>query len=237
MKKIGVVIPACNEEAYIERCLLALKSAQTYFFQYFKTIENLPEIQILVVLDHCTDSTAAKVQQMNISAISCDFRNVGKARHLGIQQMIEQGCDWICCTDADSFVQCDWFQMMLQHQPTDAICGVVELDQWDHLSRKTRQAYLRHYQDSMGHRHVHGANLCFKASAYIQVNGFQQLDCHEDVDFIRRLEKADAQIVWSNQLRVTTSSRLSSKIAAGFAHFLQKLELKQAAKKPISLCK
>ncbi len=31
MKKIGVVIPACNEEAYIERCLLALKSAQTYF--------------------------------------------------------------------------------------------------------------------------------------------------------------------------------------------------------------
>ena len=77
----------------------------------------------------------------------------------------------------------------------------------------------------------------FKASAYIQVNGFQQLDCHEDVDFIRRLEKADAQIVWSNQLRVTTSSRLSSKIAAGFAHFLQKLELKQAAEKPISLCK
>ena len=38
MKKIGVVIPACNEEAYIERCLLALKSAQTYFFQYFKII-------------------------------------------------------------------------------------------------------------------------------------------------------------------------------------------------------
>ena len=90
MKKIGVVIPACNEEAYIERCLLALKSAQLYFFQYFKSIENLPEIQILVVLDNCTDNTAVKVQQMGIQAISCDFRNVGKARHLGVQQMIGQ---------------------------------------------------------------------------------------------------------------------------------------------------
>ena len=36
MKKIGVVIPACNEEAYIERCLLALKSAQTYFLRHLK---------------------------------------------------------------------------------------------------------------------------------------------------------------------------------------------------------
>ena len=237
MKKIGVVIPACNEEAYIERCLLALKSAQLYFFQYFKSIENLPEIQILVVLDNCTDNTAVKVQQMGIQAISCDFRNVGKARHLGVQQMIGQGCDWICCTDADSFVQCDWFQVMSQHQPTDAICGVVELDQWDHLSHKTRQAYLKHYQDRMGHRHIHGANLCFKASAYVKVKGFQQMECHEDVDFIHRLEEAGAQIVWSNQLRVTTSSRLSSKITAGFAHFLQNLELKQATKKTISLCK
>ena len=50
MKKIGVVIPACNEEAYIERCLLALKSAQTYFFQYFKIIENLFTFNNLIEL-------------------------------------------------------------------------------------------------------------------------------------------------------------------------------------------
>lgn len=237
MKKIGVVIPACNEEAYIERCLLALKSAQIYFSQYFEKSAVLPEIKIVVVLDSCTDATASKVQQLGIQAIAGHFQNVGKARHLGIQQMIEQGCDWICCTDADSFVQRDWFQVMLQHQPTDAICGVVDLDEWGHLSALTRQAYLNHYQDKMDHRHIHGANLCFKTESYLQVQGFQHLDCHEDVDFIRRLEQVGAKIIWSNQLRVTTSSRLNSKTAAGFAHFLQNLELKQTAKKPISLCK
>lgn len=237
MKKIAVVIPACNEEAYIERCLKALKSARLYFFQHVGKLAVLPEIKILVVLDSCTDSTASKVQQSGIQTISCHFKNVGKARHLGVQHMIEQGCDWICCTDADSFVQRDWFQVMLQHQPADVICGVVDLDECGHLSTLARQTYLSHYQDKMDHRHIHGANLCFKAASYLQVNGFQQLDCHEDVDFIHRLEHVGAKIIWSNQLRVTTSSRLSSKIAAGFAHFLQNLELKEAVEKPISLCK
>ena len=81
MNKIGVVIPACNEEAYIERCLLALK-AQFEFYQYLGSSENIPEIKILVVLDSCTDQTAIKAVQLGIEVISCNFRSVGKTRHL-----------------------------------------------------------------------------------------------------------------------------------------------------------
>jgi len=215
MNKIGVVIPACNEEAFIERCFLALKKAQFEFYQYLGSSENIPEITI----------------------ISCDFRSVGKTRHLGVQKVIEQGCDWICCTDADSSVQEDWFKVMWQHQPTDAICGVVDVDEWKHLSLEAQLKYLGHYQDKMDHRHIHGANLCFKTSIYNDFNGFRQLDCHEDVDFVRRLQQAGVDITWSNQLRVATSSRLQSKVAEGFACFLQNLELQEAMKKPISVYK
>ena len=237
MNKIGVVIPACNEEAYIERCLLALEKAQFEFYQYLGSSGNIPEIKILVVLDSCTDQTAIKAMQLGIEVISCNFRSVGKTRHLGIQKVIEQGCDWICCTDADSSVQEDWFKVMWQHQPTDTICGVVDVDEWKHLSLEARLKYLGHYQDKMDHRHIHGANLCFKTSIYNDFDGFSQLDCHEDVDFVRRLQQAGVNITWSNQLRVTTSSRLQSKVAEGFACFLQNLELQEAMKKPISVYK
>ena len=237
MKKIGVVIPACNEEAYIERCLLALKKAQFYFYQYLGLAEHLPEINILVVLDSCTDQTAMKVRQLGIKAISCDFRSVGQARHLGIQKVIEQECDWICCTDADSAVQADWFKIMWQHQPTDAICGVVEVDEWKHLSLQARLKYMGHYQDKMDHRHIHGANLCFKTEVYERFKGFRQLECHEDVEFVRRLQQAGVNITWSNQLRVLTSSRLHSKVAEGFAYFLQNIERAEAMKKPITVYK
>src|SRR5690606_2130305 len=237
MKKIGVVIPACNEEAYIEHCLLALKTAQLEFFQSLESVESLFEIKILVVLDTCTDQTAQKVQKMAVESIQCDFQCVGKTRHLGIQQLIAQGCDWICCTDADSRVQPDWFKVMLEHQPTEVICGVVELDEWDHLSPGTRFKYLSHYQNRMNHHHVHGANLCFKSDVYIKNQGFEQLACHEDVEFIQRLERANVQITWSNRLRVLTSSRLSSKVTEGFASFLQNLETQEAVEKPIIVYK
>lgn len=237
MKKIGVVIPACNEEAYIERCLLALKKAQVYFYQTLGLSEHLPEIKILVVLDSCTDGTATRVKQLGVATLHCDFRCVGQTRHLGIQQMVGQGCDWICCTDADSCVQQDWFKVMWQHQPAEVICGVVELDHWQHLSPRTRLEYLAHYQDEMNHRHVHGANLCFKTEVYKKFNGFSQLDCHEDVEFVQRLQAAQVNILWSNRLRVMTSSRLQSRVAAGFAGFLHMLEQQEAFKKPISLYK
>ncbi len=100
MKKIGVVIPACNEEAEIASCLQALEQAKQHFYSKGISTKAI-DIQILVVLDSCTDGTAEKISSYNILTISCSYRCVGKTRDLGIQYLIEKGCDWICCTDAD----------------------------------------------------------------------------------------------------------------------------------------
>ncbi|XBD42272.1 SAM-dependent methyltransferase [Acinetobacter thermotolerans] len=216
-------IVACNEELEIANCLQALERARQYFYQHQSQTKNI-DIEILVVLDSCTDRTLEIIKTYNVSMISCTYRCVGQTRDLGIRYLIEQGCDWICCTDADSRVSLDWFTSMLKHQPTHVICGVVEIAEWQHLSDATRQDYLSHYQDRTGHRHIHGANLCFRASSYLALGGFKAMPCHEDVDLVKRAEKIGLHISWSNQLRVITSSRLNSRVDEGFSRFLRVIE-------------
>ncbi|MFW1754897.1 glycosyltransferase [Acinetobacter wanghuae] len=236
MKKIGVVIPACNEQDDIENCLHAIAQAQLYVLQYHHG-DNLPEIQVLVVLDCCTDQTLDKVKCLGIDYLECDYACVGKSRHLGIQTLIEQGCDWLCCTDADSMVSTHWFNTMLQTPLADMICGIVELNAWQHLSAYTRQSYEQHYQDKMHHRHIHGANLSFSAKTYQSLGGFKAMPCHEDVDLVRRAEQQGLNIIWSNKVRVQTSSRLSSRVEQGFAHFLQKLEQQALQSETLNLAR
>ncbi|WP_435980650.1 glycosyltransferase [Psychrobacter sp. DM4] len=222
---IAIVIPAHNEELTISDCLASVQTA----------IERLPStitVNTLVVLDSCTDDTLSLVKDAGIDYISCDYRCVGQVRDLGVRHAIAQGATWIACTDADTLVATEWLEQQMAHitdlpinsQSTDMICGVVSVDSWAHLTPKTRDDYLAHYQDTMNHRHIHGANLSFSSETYIAVGGFAALQCHEDVDLVKKFEKKNYVITWSNRVRVTTSSRLQARASEGFAAFLATIE-------------
>ncbi len=218
--KIGIVIPAHNEALTISDCLA---SVQTAMKQLPSTITAYP----LVVLDICTDDTESLVKAAGVDSLSCNYRHVGQVRDLGIRHAIDKGATWLACTDADSVVPPDWLVEQIKHiteQTPDMICGVVSVDSWAHLTPQTKQAYIAHYQDKMGHRHIHGANLSFSAKAYLAVGGFTKLPCHEDVDLVKKFEDQNYDIIWSNRVRVTTSSRLDARVTEGFAGFLANLE-------------
>ena len=222
--KIAIVIPAHNEASTIMDCLTSVQLA----------IEQLPSTIIaypLVVLDSCTDETLSLIKsaqvEYKIEYLTCDYCCVGRVRDLGLCHAIANGANWLACTDADSMVSADWLTQQMAHiqqQPTDMICGVVSVNSWAHLSSQTQQAYEAHYQDIMGHRHIHGANLSFSREAYLAVGGFSPLACHEDVDLVKRFENLGYAITWSNKVRVTTSSRLQARAKEGFAAFLANLE-------------
>lgn len=218
--KIGIVIPAHNEAMTIASCLASVQRA----------IEQLPKditAYPLVVLDSCTDDTLAIVEAAGVDYICCDYQCVGQVRDMGIRHAIAQGATWIACTDADSVVTTDWLVQQVNHtaqQPTDMICGVVSVDNWAHLTTKTQEDYIAHYQDMMGHRHIHGANLSFSSKAYLAAGGFSPLPCHEDVDLVKKFEDQGYAIIWSNRVRVITSSRLDARANEGFAAFLANLE-------------
>ena len=238
--KIGIVIPAHNEAMTITKCLASVQAA----------IEQLPSTitaTVLVVLDSCRDDTLELVKSVQVESaqakntkienadvnylccdyLCCDYQCVGQVRDLGIRHAIAAGATWLACTDADSVVTPDWLIQQIAHikaQPTDMICGVVSVDSWAHLTPQTREYYMAHYQDKMGHRHIHGANLNFSAESYLAVGGFAPLRCHEDVDLVKRFESKGYAITWSNRVRVITSSRLQARATEGFAAFLANLE-------------
>lgn len=63
----------------------------------------------------------------------------------------------------------------------------------------------------MGHSHIHGANLSFSRESYIQTGSFEALKCHEDVELVKRMQQLNLDILFSNLVRVATSSRLDAR--------------------------
>jgi glycosyltransferase involved in cell wall biosynthesis len=213
---LGIVIPAHNEQAVIADCLAAVKTAAHHPRLHGEAV------QILVVLDHCTDLTSTYVDQAQVSSLEIDARNVGVARALGAEAMLARGARWLAFTDADTQVAPAWLAEQLALQ-ADAVCGTVEVVDWsDHGTHADliRWHFGQTYMDADDHRHIHGANLGVSASAYRVAGGFQHLACSEDVALVEALQATGARIAWSARPRVITSARRVARARGGFADAL-----------------
>jgi glycosyltransferase involved in cell wall biosynthesis len=211
---IAVVVPAHDEEASIGACLESLRAAARCEALGGETV------RIIVVLDACTDGTAAIARSLGASTVSVCARNVGLARAVGAQLAVSAGARWLAFTDADTTVAPDWFSVQLG-LGSDAVCGTVAVRDWS-----AHDAYVRHhfeatYRDADDHRHIHGANLGVSASAYVRVGGFPSLTSSEDVALVHALRDAGHTIAWSAAPRVVTSARRSYRAPAGFGATLE----------------
>lgn len=213
---IGIVIPAHNEEACLDRCLRSVLAAAAH-----PLLVGEP-VQVMVVLDNCTDASRTICEQHPVKILEVNVRNVGSARAAGARALIDAGARWLACTDADSTVPLDWLAAQLAHE-ADAVCGVVEVDDWSPHHAHVRERYEAAYRDLDGHSHIHGANLGVTSVAYLQAGGFPALACHEDVHLVRALEAQGARIAWSRSVRVRTSARLDFRAQGGFGSYLQGL--------------
>lgn len=213
---IGVIVPAHNEEQYLPACLRALGQAAQ--------AEALGErVEIVVVLDQCSDASQAIALAHGVHTLQVTARNVGYARRAGASWMLERGARWLACTDADSCVPADWLVCQLDCA-ADAVCGTVHVEQWQaHQDAALQARYLAHYQAREDHRHIHGANLGICARAYQRVGGFRPVPLDEDVQLISDLELSGARIVWTARNSVSTSSRGDCRARGGFGDFLTTL--------------
>jgi glycosyltransferase involved in cell wall biosynthesis len=181
-------------------------------------------VEILVVLDHCSDNTGAVVSAKGAASLDVCFRNVGKARAVGAEQLLEAGTRWLAFTDADTVVPPDWLARQIEFG-ADAVCGTVEVDTWSGYGEGVRAKYLALYQFIENHRHIHGANLGLSAEAYLNAGGFQHLVAHEDVQLVADLERIGARIIWTATNPVITSARRDYKCHGGFGEYLASLVL------------
>lgn len=214
---IGVCIPAHNEEAYIELCLASVTRAA-----FYPGLGGEP-VEIVVVLDQCSDRTAMRAAAWKVRQITTSYCNVGFARAAGAACLIGLGARWLAFTDADTQVSEKWLFEQLALRAS-VVCGTVGVEDWSShgLNANRAQAqFLANYRDMDGHRHVHGANLGVSAPVYQDYGGFQALTCGEDQSLVDRLEQSGAAIAWTSKPRVVTSARARSRVEGGFASALR----------------
>ena len=68
---IGVVIPAHNEARHLGRCLRAMQAAA------LQARQSGQRVEVLVVLDRCSDGSAAVARRYGVQMLSVDAGNVG----------------------------------------------------------------------------------------------------------------------------------------------------------------
>lgn len=228
-----VVVPARNEEELLPLCLTSVSGA-------VRALARVrPEIcvEVFVVLDQCTDSSMAVAADFGVNAVAVDSGCVGLARAAGITAALrDQERDparaWIAGTDADSTVPDHWVirQVELAEQGHDLVVGTVQ-PQPAPLHDVVHRWFDQHVLGE-GHAQVHGANLGFRASAYLAFGGYLPLVEHEDVALVKAMRRAGLPWVATDTNRVTTSTRLSGRTPGGFAGYLQRLAVSENLQQP-----
>lgn len=180
-------------------------------------------VTVVVVLDACDDDSIHLAGQFDpaVHFLEVNERNVGAARAAGFRYTRSAiGRAWYATTDADTEVDPDWLTRQLAAD-ADMVLGVVRVHQWRHYSEQVADRYEARYDsDEQEHRHIHGANMGFSATAYWRVGGFAALPSGEDVDLVKRFEAAGCRIRWDDALCVATSDRRTGRAPGGFADHL-----------------
>lgn len=223
--RMGVVIPARNEESLLPRCLASVVAAAAAL-----ETEGAGTVSIAVVLDSCTDKSAAAAADAaaglgrELHLLETDAGNVGAARALGADAMLRLGADWIANTDADTVVPADW--LLTQHRFAAAgyglVLGTVVPDAAD-LTADHLASWHAQHQLTENHRYVHGANLGFAAASYTAAGGFAPDAVHEDVQLVERIKATGVPWISTDWIRAVTSGRTTGRAPEGFSGYLRQL--------------
>ena len=196
---VSVVIPARNEEHFIGSCLASVKSAAS-------EIES--DLEIVVVINRCTDSTEKIARKEGAKIVYDDSKNLSKIRNTGVRSSIG---DIVFTIDADSTMSIGFMEEALTLLATGKIIGGACRFM---LDRKGVGIWLTQLVVRMltWMLNVAGGCFWFYRRDFERIGGFNEnLLIFEDVDFAKRLkmlgksEKKKFKILQKNY--IVTSAR------------------------------
>ncbi len=222
---VCVLIPACNEEHLLPRCLFSVKAAACY-------VVPVASVDIILAVDHSTDQTRLLGERILIgcgTVVCTSGAIVGRARAAAARTALQRyrgplNLCWLANTDADSRVPLTWLndQLALADRGVEAITGTIEVDSFCEHGPLVEGRFRRSYsirQDG-SHSHVHGANFGVRADVYVRAGGCTEITTAEDHDLWNRLAQIGARRVSVSHSRVITSGRRIGRAPHGFAHTL-----------------
>ncbi|HEX5023799.1 MAG TPA: glycosyltransferase [Agriterribacter sp.] len=185
VEKITVVVPARNEEAVIEQCILSLLQQS-----YPKTL-----LEIIIVDDYSTDRTAAVVQQHLNKGIRLLQMQVEPTQGIpfiaykkkAIETAIQAATgSLIVTTDADCTFDKDWIKTIaafrqyskavfiaapVKIEPGRSILSVFQSIDFAILQGITAASVYKKF-----HNMCNGANMAYEKNAFEKVGGFSHID-------------------------------------------------------------
>ncbi len=223
--RVGVVIPAKDEEDRIEACLASVAAAVEY---------AECRAVVCVVADRCTDTTAERARAAEVDVlVNHPARAIGDVRNIGFRHVvgrlgaaIEQ--TWLLSTDADTLVPPTWVVDHLRYAAAgaDAVAGAVDLDDPHVLPSNVLARYSALVAELVvgpRHGHAYAANLGVRADAFLRVGGFPDVVCGEEHALLDRLRRAGSCVVSPNDVRARTSARTTGRAPGGLADLLRTL--------------
>jgi glycosyltransferase involved in cell wall biosynthesis len=236
IREISVIVPAASEEGQIGACLASIMTAR----DELRRAEPGFRVQLIVVLDSCTDGTARAAAAVadEVILVPIAARCVGAARRAGASAALSDGrpaCEvWLASTDADCEVPASWLTGMLAQARRGAHVVLGTVLPGAELSPALRARWLSQHRLRDGHPHVHGANLGIRGDAYLALGGWQPMVSGEDAELARRACAVGyIRVSRSAAIPVLTSVRRAGRAPSGFSSYLRALG---AADAPASCC-
>ncbi len=107
VQRLGVVVPAHDEQDSIARCVRSLGQMTRGDF----------DVRVLVVADNCSDATARVARQAGAVVLErndATRRGKGHALEFAFRALLEAGCDALAVVDADSEVSPDFARAVVE---------------------------------------------------------------------------------------------------------------------------
>lgn len=191
--EVTVVVPAYNEEAYIERTLVSVKN-QNVLLAY-------PEMFEVVVADNLSTDRTAELASKHVKVVSVSPRGI---LHVRDQAFHFSGGDIVLFLDGDSIVQPNCFNLLLRHfhdpevvavgggiDPSNVGVGAIYL------------IYDNFLNGLLGYR-LYGGICAIRKTAYLQTGGFNlavnqfnraELHVESELNIVRKLRQVGKVVI------------------------------------------
>ena len=198
---ISVIIPAHNEEKYIEDCILSVRAAE-------KKLGGT--VEIIVVLNRCTDRTESIARSYHAKTIIENAKNLSIIRNAGIRSATQP---IVVTIDADSRMSEGMLvEVKKRLEKGNTIGGGVANVQVDRLSLGIILTGVFLWAWIFWNYRISAGMFWFYKSDFDAVGGFnEKMLTVEDVDFAMRLKRRGRETqrpfstTWRNH--ILTSAR------------------------------
>ena len=197
---ISFVIPCYNEEKYIRDCIRSIK----------REASCLPNYEIIVVDNNCTDTTVLIAMQEGVTVVSEQQKGVVFARQRGYETA---QYNLIANIDADSRLCENWVEIALANIADPNVVAVTGPLVYDDVSRSLAIStkiyyYLAWFSNNFIGVFLQGGNALIKKSALDKTNGYDTSIAFygEDTMTAKRLEPY-GKIKFAMKLKLHSSPR------------------------------